>query len=130
MLTDFLTVLRRVNTGLMTKSQLVETIVVEIDETLVVHRKYNSGRELVRTWLFGGTKRTSKKNFMIPLINPLSDEVKKRDKKTLAPIIKKYIKPASVFTSDCWSAYVSLSEEGHTHYSVNHSEHFSDLDNP
>ena len=46
------------------------------------------------------------------------------------PIIKKYIKPGSVIISDCWSDYVSLSEEGYTHYSVNHSEHFVDPHHP
>ena len=58
--------------------------IVEIDETLVVRKKYNKGRDLVQTWLFGGIERVSKKNFVVPLLNPLTNEVQKRDKKTSA----------------------------------------------
>ena len=107
-----------------------DSVVVEIDETLVVRKKYNKGRDLIQTWLFGGIERTSKKSFVVPLLDPLSNEIQKRNKATLVPLIKKYIKPGSIIISDCWSAYVSLTEEGYTHYSVNHSEHFVDPHHP
>ena len=45
-------------------------IIVEIDESLVVRRKYNKGRKLVQTWLFGGIERTPKKNIVVPDCHP------------------------------------------------------------
>ena len=104
-------------------------IIVEIDETVIVRRKYNRGRELSSIWLFGGIERESKKKFIVSL------EGEKRDKATLWPIILKYIRPGSVIFSDCWKAYINLNNDdeweggfgvrpGYGHSSVNHSENF------
>ena len=66
---------------------------VEIDETLIVKRKYERGRILSQTWLFGAIERDSKKCVIIPLVEPCST---KSDSATLIPLIKKYILPGSV----------------------------------
>lgn len=44
-------------------------IEVEIDETLITHRKYNRGSELKQVWLFGGIERNIKKKFVVPLLD-------------------------------------------------------------
>ena len=59
---------------------------------------------------------------------PLTDgqEGLQRNKETLIPIIKKYIKPGSIIYSDKWGAYSTLSSHGYTHYQINHSANFVD----
>ena len=101
-------------------------IVVEIDETLIVCRKYERGRVLSQLWLFGGIERVSKKKFVVPLVGPLG-EAGHRDKGTLIPIIQQYILPDSVIISDQWGAYKTLKNLGYTHYSINHCENFVDV---
>ena len=85
--------------------------VVEIDETLIVKRKYERGRLLAQTWLFGAIERQSKHCVVVPLVEPGSV---KRDAATLVPLIKKYILPGSVIVSDSWRAYCNLSKENYT----------------
>lgn len=98
-------------------------IKVEIDETLITRRKANVGRVLTQIWLFGGIERESKKRVIVPLLAP---EGERRDRATLVPIIKRFIKAGSIIFSDSWGAYNTLSAEGYTHHVVNHSEHFVD----
>lgn len=105
-----------------------EGVVVEIDETLVVKRKHDTGRLLSQVWLFGGIERESKKKFIVPLIDEDSAPLR-RDKETLVPLIKKYIRPGTTVYSDSWRAYNSLNVEGYRHWCVNHSVNFVDPDN-
>ena len=44
-------------------------VIVEINESLIVKRKYNRGRLLSQIWLFGGKERVSKKLILISLID-------------------------------------------------------------
>ena len=99
-----------------------DDVVVEIDETFFVKRKYERGRNLSSVWLFGGIERVTKRKFIVPLIGQNRD----RSAATLLPIIKKYILPGTTIVSDGWKAYHTLKEEGFTHWVVNHSEHFVD----
>ena len=96
-----------------------DQVIVEIDETLFVKRKYNRGRIFKEVWLFGGIERTSKRAFIVAL-----DGDDDRSAAGLLPIIKKFIKPGSIIVSDKWKAYSNLNREGYTHWSVNHSEEF------
>lgn len=98
-------------------------IVVEIDETLIVRRKYERGRVLSQVWLFGGIERLTKKKFVVPLVGPLG-EGNRRDKGTLVPLIQRYIRAGSVIISDEWGAYNTLKDLGYTHHTINHSENF------
>ena len=50
--------------------------------------------------------------------------VEHRDKSTLFPIIKTFIRPGTRIISDEWKTYPSLEEEGYVHNSVNHSIEF------
>lgn len=100
-------------------------VVVEIDETLVVRRKQDTGRVLKQVWLFGGIERVSKKRFIVPLTDDDSAPLR-RNKETLVPLIKKYIRPGTTIYSDSWRAYNSLNVEGYRHWCVNHSINFVD----
>ena len=100
-------------------------VVVEIDETLIVRRKYERGRVLSQVWLFGVIERRTKKRFVLPLVGPLG-EAGRRDKGTLLPLIEKYIRRGSVIISDQWGAYNSITDLGYTHYTINHSENVVD----
>ena len=100
---------------------------VEIDETLLTRRKYERGRFLHRVWLFGGIERASKRRFVVAL-NREGKFGTRRDKKTLVPIIQKFIKPGSVIYSDFWKSYERLAElpQGYRHHRINHSKNFVD----
>lgn len=94
-----------------------EGIEVEIDESKFGKRKYYRGRRVEGQWIFGGReKKDHSKVFMVP--------VKRRDQKTLLPIIQKWIAPGSIIHSDCWKSYNKLSSLGYTHLTVNHSKEF------
>ena len=100
-------------------------VICEVDETLIVRRKYGRGRVLSQVWLFGGIERLTKKRFVVPLLGPLN-EGGRRDKGTLLPLIEKYIRRGSVIISDQWGAYNKLDQLGYTHFTINHSENFVD----
>ncbi|KAK3526150.1 hypothetical protein QTP70_016663 [Hemibagrus guttatus] len=101
-------------------------VIVHIDESKFCHkRKYARGRfgntwKRKRTWVFGilEIKAASRR--------PILRLVKKRNKETLVPIIKKHIKRESLVVSDEWRAYTSLSQEGYKHVRVNHSQNYVD----
>lgn len=100
-------------------------VVVKIDETFFVKRKYERGRQLSSVWLFGGIERVSKNKFIVPFVSDNQD----RSAATLIPLIKKYILPRTTIVSDGWKAYSSIGNEGYTHWVINHTEHFVDPDN-
>jgi len=99
----------------------------ETDETLISRRRYGRGRMRKQIWLFGGIERVSKRRFVVPLTGSVGH---KRNKETLIPLIKKYVKPESIICSDAWRAYNDLSQLGYKHYAVNHSKNFVDPGNP
>uniref|UniRef100_A0A0L8GID3 ISXO2-like transposase domain-containing protein n=1 Tax=Octopus bimaculoides TaxID=37653 RepID=A0A0L8GID3_OCTBM len=102
---------------------------IEIDETVLVHRKYQRSRIIKTVWLFSGLERLTKRAFMVPLLTECG-EGNRRDVDTFIPIIRRYIRPRSIIYSDCWCAYSNLSSMGYTHNQVNQSEHFVDPHNP
>ena len=59
--------------------------------------------------------------------------MEKRDKQTLIPLIKKYIRKETIIVSDMWAAYEGLEEIQDYNYvniAINHSEHFVYPSNP
>ena len=102
-----------------------QDVIVEIDETLIVRRKYNVGRQVPQLWLFGGIERVSKKRFIVPLVDD-KNQPEARNKENLIGYIIKYILPGSVIYSDQWRAYSSVAEEGFRHRTINHSLNFVD----
>ncbi|KAL3079649.1 hypothetical protein niasHS_013931 [Heterodera schachtii] len=101
---------------------------VEIDETLVVKRKYGVGRVLVKQeiWLFGGLERDSnwERVFMVP--------VESRGANRLLPLIQQYILPGTTIVSDEWRPYRGIPNlpQNYTHMTVNHSRNFVNPANP
>jgi len=93
-------------------------VVVEIDEAKFGKRKFNTGRLIDGTWVFGGFERGSKNCFLVPVPSRGSD--------VLLDVIKTWIRPGTTVISDCWKAYDCLSSEGFVHQSVNHSMNFVD----
>ena len=73
-----------------------------------------------KTWVFGMLEIRGNSR------RPVLRLVKRRNKATLVPIIKKHIKPQSTVVSDEWRAYSSLSQEGYRHVKVNHSQNYVD----
>lgn len=49
-----------------------------------------------------------------------------RNKDTLFPIIKDWIRPGTTIMSDCWKAYDCLGDERYYHLKVIHSANFVD----
>eukprot|EP00731_Ephydatia_muelleri_P000140 Em0001g140a len=80
---------------------------VEIDECLLVRRKYNVGHQVREQWVFGGYDVATKVGFMVP--------VDRRDAATLLPIIQKYIAPGTTIISDLWAAYNTIGTLGYQH---------------
>jgi len=98
-----------------------EGVIVEIDETVIVKRKYNRGAlRAEQQWVFGGVERGSGRCFIWP--------VERRDAATLLNIIRQFIVPGTTIISDMWAAYNRIDEmpELYQHYTVNHSENFVD----
>lgn len=91
--------------------------IIEIDESLFgKKRKYHRGTGRQNTWVFGCVERSTRKAFL--------QIVDKRDRDTLLPIIQNCISKGSTIYSDQWAAYFTLSDEGYTHDTVNHSKEF------
>jgi hypothetical protein len=100
------------------KNYCGQGVEVEIDECLLVRRKYNKGRVVNEQCVFGGREVDSYRCIVVAVPNGT--------KETLVNAIIAYIKQGSVITSDCWPAYGDLKEYGYTHLKVNHSESFVD----
>ena len=96
---------------------------MEIDETVVVRRKYGVGRivEKNNVWLFGGVERGNNGNcFLVPL------EGQQRNATTLLPLIQQHIRPGTEIHSDSWAVYngILALSEGYIHHKANHKENF------
>lgn len=93
-------------------------IVVEIDESKLGKRKYNTGHRVDGVWVFGGIERTpEKKVFMAKVAN--------RNQETLLEAINRFIRPGSIIFSDMWRGYINLEAIlGMEHRVVNHSREF------
>ena len=93
---------------------------VEIEECLLVRRKYNVGHQVEQQWVFGGVDLDTNNVFMVPVANRTAD--------TLLPIIQQFILPSTCIVSDLWCAYGGLMNlpQGYLHLTVNHSVNFVD----
>ena len=94
-------------------------LTIEVDETLLSHRKYNKGRLLIneQIWVFGGICRETNDIFCIP--------VQDRTSNTLKQAIYQFIRPGSKIFSDSYKSYHFLDEDtNYIHRTVNHQENF------
>ncbi|KAJ1518788.1 hypothetical protein ONE63_011601 [Megalurothrips usitatus] len=92
--------------------------VVQIDESVVAKRKYNRGKRVKTTWVLGLIDVQTRDSVVV--------YVEKRDRCTLIPEIKRYVKPGTTNWTDGWKAYIGLNKEGYIHRTVNHSKNFKD----
>jgi hypothetical protein len=98
--------------------------IVELDETVIVKRKYDRGRVLKEGWLFGGIERTtdgSFKCFMRVVYN--------RSENHLVHIIQSHVYPGTHIITDGWAAYRNLEKFGYKHSVVVHETNFVSPEN-
>ncbi|CAG2257629.1 unnamed protein product [Mytilus edulis] len=91
---------------------------VELDESLFGRKcKYHKGKDTgCKVWIFGIVERSTNRLILYP--------VDRRNKQTLIPLIKKHVKPGATIFSDGWAAYLTLNEEGFSHFTVSHKTTF------
>ena len=92
---------------------------VELDETVVVKRKYNRGRMLTTGWLFGGIERNTDGTFRCFMCL-----VYNRSESHLTYLIRRHVAPGTHIITDGWAAYRNLSQIGYEHSVVIHEENF------
>ena len=95
-------------------------ITKEIDESNFRITKYNRGKRKASVWVFGIVERGTNKVYLQVVAN--------RKKRTLLPIIKRFIALGSTVCSDMCKAYACLANEGCQHFVVCHKEEFVNLD--
>jgi hypothetical protein len=93
---------------------------VEIDESKIDGRMYNSGHPVQGQWVFGGVERGSGRTFLVSVPDRTAD--------TLTALVREWIEPGTTIVSDCWGAYRGVGSMGYTHHTVNRSLYFVDPD--
>lgn len=98
--------------------------VVEVDETYVSKRKYNTGRVLASqsVWLVGGICRETNEVFL--------KFVERRNYENLCRILLESVNPGTKIITDCWRGYRDLSNIGFIHETVNHTFNFVSPSDP
>jgi transposase-like protein len=94
---------------------------VQIDESKFGKRKYNVGHRVEGAWIVGGVEETEERRVFLV-------EVENRSADTLLSLIKRFVRPGSIITTDMWGGYFPLSTiDGYEkHLVVNHSKNFKD----
>ena len=92
-------------------------LVVQIDESLFGHAKYNIGARLSmkQFWVFGMVDQNGK---------VFLTHVENRKEETLIPFIITYINEGTIIMSDEWKGYKNIPQPYFTHLTVNHSKNF------
>ncbi|KCZ74267.1 hypothetical protein H311_04769, partial [Anncaliia algerae PRA109] len=104
------------------KSISGENIIVEIDDSKFIRRKYHRGHKFDGFWTFGLVERTSERKILL-------FPVAKRDMTTLMTLLKKHVLKSTLIYSDCWKTYNSLNTEFAGHLTVNHTKEFVNKEN-
>jgi transposase-like protein len=102
-----------------------ESLIIEMDETVITKRKYHRGRLIKQRWLFGGVERHSGICFLKMVANRKAD--------SLLPVIREHCLPGSLLLTDGFSSYMNLDTvyDGiYAHECVIHEENFVNPDNP
>jgi len=94
-------------------------VVVQIDESVELKRKYDAGCNVDQQWICGIYDTTTKLGH-IQLVND-------RSAQTLIPIIQQLVRPGTtIFSYQSTSAYAHLGDLGYNHITVNRSQSFVD----
>ncbi|KAG0419074.1 hypothetical protein DMUE_6381, partial [Dictyocoela muelleri] len=93
--------------------------IVEVDESVLVKRKYNKGRKIKEIWVYGMVERSNPKRI---IYYPIT----KRNSCTLSFLTLITIKKKTKIYSDKWGGYRKLKLLGYKHKTVNHSKNFVD----
>jgi len=86
--------------------------------SVMVRAKYHRGRQHPQRWVFGVYDPEARHGFI--------QLVRRRDARTLLPIIRRVVAPGTTVWSDEWRAYAQLGTLGYVHQTVNHSRNFTD----
>lgn len=112
---------------------------VEIDESVLVRRKYNKGRRLAtekrHIWIVGGIERSEKASGKdtdenhdkkIQPVKAFMVRVANRRKETIDHIVRKFIAPGTTLMTDGAAVYINIADRlpelNLSHKSVNHKK--------
>ncbi|CAH8820957.1 unnamed protein product [Trichobilharzia szidati] len=96
-----------------------EDVIMHLDETVMLKKKYNRGRQRANNiWVIGLYDTSLRKGFV--------ERIGDRKATTLIPIITRLVKRGSIIHTDEWKGYNSPSSLGYSHHRVNHSNDFVD----
>jgi hypothetical protein len=90
-----------------------ENSFVEVDEAVLVKRKYNQGRGVRETWCFAIYDINTRCG-VVYIVND-------RTRETLFPLIVRHVRQGTTIYSDSARVYSALTDLGYNHYTVNHS---------
>lgn len=102
--------------------------IVEIDETLVFHRKNDRGREKQQIWVVGGIERAEEQRQPNQPLRLFIDVVPNRNAETLNTLVSERVLRGTTIHTDKWGGYVDLNRLGFRHLTVNHRRNFVDPD--
>src|SRR5258705_1876477 len=83
--------------------------VVQVDETKFCRRKYERGRLVEGTWIFGMIDNETNEL----RIHVCKDD--KRDENTLTDMLLKYVEVGTTIVSDMWAGYENVHKYGYNH---------------
>jgi hypothetical protein len=106
---------------------------VQIDESKFGKRKYNRGKRIQGTWVFGGVEILYHDNGRAYAGRCFAVAVPDRTRATLLPLLRQFVEPGSHISSDDWRAYWAIEDmtssrgqQMYTHDIVVHEHNFKD----
>ena len=109
----------------------LNSVIVELDESLFFQRKYHRGGHAENHWVFGGVERDDQSNIFLVTL-PMVANQPQRTANILLPLIQQWCLPGTHIMTDGWPAYGGISNlpQGYLHDVVVHQQHFVDPNNP
>ena len=96
-------------------------LIIQVDETVTVHRKYHRGHPVPEVWVVGGVELTQERRLF-------ALSVPDRSEPTLTGVLCQHILPGTMIHCDGWKGYSkeALQDAGFEKDTVNHSKNFVD----
>ena len=76
-------------------------VIVEVDETLLGHRKYHKGHAVEGAWTMTGIERTVERRIFVVV-------VESRDAETIRKVISDHVHENSIVYTDGWKGYIGI----------------------